>query len=123
MTSALNVSVLTLIADELIRAYQRHVSPYKGFRCAYRALHGRSSSCSQFARRVLQRHGLGGLAPLLRRRFAKCREAAGKLKQRVLDYEAKRKERRRQRRESWTDHCDCGGYDCVPDIGIDACPC
>jgi len=34
-----------------IRAYQRHLSPWKGFRCAYRVLTGRDS-CSAYGYKV-----------------------------------------------------------------------
>ena len=45
-----------------IGAYQRYLSPYKGFCCAYRAHTGRAS-CSALGARVIRRHGLlaGGL--------------------------------------------------------------
>ena len=54
-----------------IRAYQRYLSPRKGFSCAYRVLTGRDS-CSGYGYRVIARHGLlPGLA-LLRRRLHAC---------------------------------------------------
>lgn len=54
-----------------IRVYQRHVSPYKGFRCAYRAHTGRAG-CSALGYRAVRRHGaLAGLV-VLRRRLHRC---------------------------------------------------
>ncbi|HXD06418.1 MAG TPA: membrane protein insertion efficiency factor YidD [Burkholderiaceae bacterium] len=54
-----------------IRGYQRYVSPYKGFRCAYRCHTGRAS-CSALGYRAVRRHGvLGGLA-LIRERTYRC---------------------------------------------------
>ncbi len=54
-----------------ITAYQRYVSPYKGFRCAYRAHTGRRS-CSALGYRAVRRFGaLRGLA-ILRRRTYLC---------------------------------------------------
>lgn len=54
-----------------IRAYQRHLSPHKGFCCAYRAHTGRAS-CSALGFRAVRRHGvLAGLA-ILRRRTYLC---------------------------------------------------
>lgn len=54
-----------------IRAYQRHLSPRKGFCCAYRHHTGRAS-CSTLGYRAVRRHGvLAGLA-LLRRRLGLC---------------------------------------------------
>lgn len=54
-----------------IGAYQRYVSPYKGFCCAHRARTGHAS-CSEFARRAIERCGLLAGLRLLRRRFLAC---------------------------------------------------
>ena len=54
-----------------IRFYQRHLSPHKGFCCAYRQHTGRAS-CSALGYRAVRRCGvLNGLA-LLRRRMSLC---------------------------------------------------
>lgn len=54
-----------------IRAYQRYLSPLKGYVCAYRVLTGRDS-CSAYGYLVIERFGLlRGLA-LLRRRTRAC---------------------------------------------------
>ncbi|MBJ7308643.1 membrane protein insertion efficiency factor YidD [Rugamonas sp. CCM 8940] len=61
------------IALAAIALYRRHLSPRKGFSCAYRVHTGRDS-CSAYGQRVIQRYGLRiGLA-LLRRRLAACGE-------------------------------------------------
>jgi putative component of membrane protein insertase Oxa1/YidC/SpoIIIJ protein YidD len=75
MTAPLSLSPL---ACRLIAFYQRHASPRKGFRCAYRVHTGRTS-CSQFAKRAIDRVGVltGGL--LLRRRFRRCHLASRQL--------------------------------------------
>lgn len=57
-----------------IGAYQRFLSPYKGFACAYRVHTGRAS-CSELGRRAIRRHGLWGGLQLLQRRTALCGEA------------------------------------------------
>lgn len=54
-----------------IRAYQRYLSPYKGFSCAYRVLTGRDS-CSAYGYRVIARHGLIQGWALLQRRLHAC---------------------------------------------------
>ncbi|NUZ05352.1 membrane protein insertion efficiency factor YidD [Schlegelella koreensis] len=54
-----------------IRAYQRFVSPYKGFCCAYRQHTGRAS-CSTLGYRVIRRHGVVGGLTLLRQRTYRC---------------------------------------------------
>ena len=89
MTAALSLSPL---ACWLIALYQRHLSPRKGFRCAYGVLHGRDS-CSRFASRAIREHGLVTGVRLTRRRFEHCRSASH-----VLEYDrAKRQQKRRER--------------------------
>ena len=57
-----------------IGAYQRYVSPRKGFCCAYRAWTGRRS-CSVFGYRAIRRYGVWAGIAILRRRFARCADA------------------------------------------------
>ena len=99
-------------AVSLIGLYQRFISPYKGFRCAHRARRqGRTSSCSQFAKRAIARLGVLAGWPLIERRFSKCSASA-----RVLDYEPRRDKKRSSK-------CDpasgCDGSAC--DLGASAC--
>ena len=66
------------LADALIAAYQRWLSPLKGKNrgCAHRVRYG-GDSCSQHVRRLLAEAGGFWVAvPLARARFAACREAA-----------------------------------------------
>jgi putative component of membrane protein insertase Oxa1/YidC/SpoIIIJ protein YidD len=82
------------VAASLIAGYQRFISPYKGFRCAHRACHGRAS-CSEFARRVAIKRGVVAMFVLLRKRFAACADAAKRLsmrrrEKRVLDCDSNR---------------------------------
>ncbi|MDR2209612.1 MAG: membrane protein insertion efficiency factor YidD [Azoarcus sp.] len=52
-----------------IRIYQRYLSPYKGFCCAYRHHTGRSS-CSTLGFRAIRRYGvIDGIAVLRRRTY------------------------------------------------------
>lgn len=62
-----------------IAAYQKHLSPRKGFHCAHRALHG-GASCSEFVRRAIARHGLREARWLARARFGECRLAARRMR-------------------------------------------
>lgn len=55
----------------LVTAYQRYISPYKGFCCAYRAVHG-GRSCSAHAKTLLARGGVRIALAGMRRRFAAC---------------------------------------------------
>jgi putative component of membrane protein insertase Oxa1/YidC/SpoIIIJ protein YidD len=54
-----------------IRGYQRHLSPHKGFSCAYRCATGRDG-CSGYGVRVIGRFGLLAGLVLLRRRLRLC---------------------------------------------------
>jgi putative component of membrane protein insertase Oxa1/YidC/SpoIIIJ protein YidD len=113
MTATLPLSPL---ACWLIGTYQRYLSPRKGFRCAYRARHKRRSSCSQFARRAINRLGLLPGIRLLRRRFEKCHHA-----KRVLDYRTPRREEKKPAPQgsSWSaGDCVSG---CDPGVPVDVC--
>ncbi len=63
-----------------IRGYQRFLSPYKGYHCAYGAYYQGGASCSEYGRRSIERFGLveGGL--MLRARFDECAFAASRLR-------------------------------------------
>lgn len=101
-----------------IEAYQRFLSPYKGFRCAHRAVHGKDS-CSQFAKRIVTRRGILAMVPLLRRRFTECGVAA-----QVLDYEARESARRLNEKPTTrqSSSCDASPDACdVLDCGAEAC--
>lgn len=56
-----------------IRAYQRYISPYKGFSCAYR-VHTGCASCSAFGYRAIRRYGSVDGLTVLRRRLKLCGE-------------------------------------------------
>jgi putative component of membrane protein insertase Oxa1/YidC/SpoIIIJ protein YidD len=61
------------IALAAITLYRRHLSPRKGFSCAFRVHTGRDS-CSAYGHRVIERFGLRIGQALLRRRMAACSE-------------------------------------------------
>ena len=67
-----------LLVDGLIRGYQRHLSPRKGYACAHRVLAG-GLSCSAAVRGIVAEHGVvGGVVPTLAR-FVACYRAAASL--------------------------------------------
>jgi putative component of membrane protein insertase Oxa1/YidC/SpoIIIJ protein YidD len=124
---------LSALLYTLIELYQRYVSPYKGFRCAYRAHRGRHS-CSEFGKRAILRGGVTGFWPLLRRRFARCAEAAKLLKARraaivaaspaappVLDYESKANREEEASRRSKDGWGDCVGEGCLHGCDVGSC--
>ena len=67
--------MLRPIALALIRAYQRYLSPRKGYSCAYR-LHAGGTGCSGFGYHAIDKHGFVMGMRLLRRRRDKCAWAA-----------------------------------------------
>jgi putative component of membrane protein insertase Oxa1/YidC/SpoIIIJ protein YidD len=67
--------MLRWLAIGMIRVYQRWISPYKGFRCAHRVVHG-GASCSEFAVQAIQSHGAFGFWPDFRTRLTACNAAA-----------------------------------------------
>jgi putative component of membrane protein insertase Oxa1/YidC/SpoIIIJ protein YidD len=97
-------SIVNGTAITAIGAYQKYISPKKGFSCAHRLLYG-GESCSQYIKRMVVEHGLKSSIPIARLRFAECKVANVILR-------AERKEKRR--RGGW--NCDCEP-DCEPDCG------
>jgi putative component of membrane protein insertase Oxa1/YidC/SpoIIIJ protein YidD len=68
-------------ASSLITIYQKHISPHKGFSCAYRVM-SNGESCSQYTKRLILEQGLGRSLPLIRERFQACKAASQTLKAR-----------------------------------------
>lgn len=58
-----------------IRGYKRHLSPHKGFACAYR-VHEGCASCSSLGLRAISRYGAWRGLGVLRLRLAQCRLVA-----------------------------------------------
>lgn len=95
----------------LIGVYQAHLSPRKGWRCAYSVLHG-GPGCSGFARQTIQTRGSFAAAGLVRARFRDCKNASQTLRAArvdVFDAPPRRENppRRERKKTSWDD--------CVPD--------
>lgn len=61
-----------------INAYQRHLSPRKGFVCPHRLLYG-EVSCSEYVKRMVSRKGLLATASAAPARFRDCKVAAAQL--------------------------------------------
>lgn len=64
-----------------IRFYRRHVSPRKGFACAYR-VHVGGCSCSALGLRAVSRYGAWRGLGVLRLRLQECHVAADELRAR-----------------------------------------
>lgn len=63
--------MLTSAALVAIKGYQRYLSPYKGFCCAYR-VHSGKAGCSQFGYRAISRFGIFDGLAVLKKRLALC---------------------------------------------------
>jgi len=87
----------------LISFYQKWFSPWKGYSCAHRRLHG-DYSCSEAVKQMILRNGLFPSLGNIRARFRACREAA--LSHRARDNSFQRGD------------LDCGLSGCV---GCDGC--
>ncbi|BBM86142.1 membrane protein insertion efficiency factor YidD [Candidatus Uabimicrobium amorphum] len=62
------------LAIHAINGYQKYISPYKGFCCAHRVLHG-LDSCSEYAKKTVAQNGVYNSIKKIRQRFAACRQA------------------------------------------------
>lgn len=71
------------LALEAISMYQRFLSPYKGFRCAY-AYHTGCASCSRLGYRAIRWRGLATGLGLLFQRFDRCRAVFNRFHERRL---------------------------------------
>lgn len=69
-----NASIFDNTALYSIDLYQKYISPKKGYRCAYSALHG-GCGCSGHVKILIKKHGVLKSIPLARNRFKMCREA------------------------------------------------
>ena len=117
-------AVVSRLACNAIEAYQRHLSPRKGFDCAFRKLHGRKS-CSSFGKRAIARLGLMRGLQSLRRRFRRCRLAMS-----VLEYQSPPPARpgndaKRRRKSACGSGSDVSSDErlawCAADAGIATC--
>jgi putative component of membrane protein insertase Oxa1/YidC/SpoIIIJ protein YidD len=119
--------MLDVSAVYAINFYQRHLSPYKGFQCAYRVHTGRCS-CSEYAKRIVRKRGVGALFVALPRQFARCRSAYTTLLA-TQATQTREQRRRSKKREDKTDCCPLDGcsacdvpFEC-PDLPCDIGPC
>lgn len=96
--------MLTRPALLAISGDQRWISPYKGFCCAHRRLHG-ELSCSEYVRRQIAAQGLWSAWPNIRRRFRDCRAALA-----ILSTEQEEARRQKKQKKDRSDR-DCHGCD------------
>src|SRR5579871_6111831 len=99
------------LAVATITLYQRYVSPYKGFRCAFHAHHG-GLSCSEYGKQMIHEHGLADGISLIFRRFHECAASA-----RVLRFATQPgPDGRRDSNPFDASGCPCGTCDVACDV-------
>lgn len=73
------MAILSKLTDTLaiktIEAYQQHLSPIKGFKCAAGQLYG-GTTCSGAVKNIVQKQGLISGLPAIYRQFSSCHQAA-----------------------------------------------
>jgi putative component of membrane protein insertase Oxa1/YidC/SpoIIIJ protein YidD len=105
-----------------VRDYQKYVSPYKGFCCAYRKLHG-SESCSEFFRQTVQIQGLAAAIPLFQERLAACKQAHLTLKVRAQAAQAAEEESDNQQKQKQSQTSEPSTSSNDPCAGLAGCDC
>lgn len=90
-----------------INLYQKHISPRKGFCCAYAAYHD-GLSCSAYAKQVIMENGVSKAIPLIKERFKECKQASEYIQNEYKDIKEDEKVK--------PGKCEQGGQ-----CGLDAC--
>lgn len=107
--------MVSFISIQLINFYQKFISPYKGFCCAYRVDTG-GASCSQYTKMVIKQHGLYKAFPLIKAQFKACESSVKKLEKKMY----------KRSNDSCSDTCfyRCSPPSCPPSgtgLSCDAC--
>jgi putative component of membrane protein insertase Oxa1/YidC/SpoIIIJ protein YidD len=68
------MALANTVAVTGIKAYQRWISPHKGFHCAHQELH-RAGTCSHFGRMAFAQYPIRQAWELLHNRLKECRAA------------------------------------------------
>ncbi len=88
----------------LIQLYQKFISPYKGYCCAYK-VHHNDVSCSQFAKLTIQNIGFFKSISQILKRFKECKNANDYIQN---EYEInKKKEDFKPSRAEQCGQCSC----------------
>lgn len=99
-----------------IRAYQRYISPHKGFSCAYRILH-QEQSCSSYFKTCITEQSFDRAYISFRQRLQDCHQA-NLILQANSRQQRKANQRRRRRNSSCYENNNCFYCDEVFDPGL-----
>lgn len=75
--------LLRLLLVKLIDSYQRYLSPFKGYSCAYRIASG-GESCSEYVKKTLTNTNLFETTLLTKQRFKACSDASTSYKGKII---------------------------------------
>ena len=64
----------TVVTLTTLSIYKRCIDPHKHGKCSHRLVHG-GLSCSDYIRAVVKKHGAISATPLIKQRYADCRES------------------------------------------------
>lgn len=104
---------MTSLLASGIRFYQRHLSPHKGFKCAYGTA-TKECTCSSFGLKVARRYPLFKALGLIQAQLNRCHHASVLLKDRYPHTEKPRTRLAPRSQQGIIDSCDCGPGDCGP---------
>jgi uncharacterized protein len=110
-------SLAAQFTDISIGAYQRYLSPHKGFCCAHRA-HTSKRSCSAWGRAILQKLGFFAFLAFLPKQFERCKLAYATI---IAQRHSKTVEHKKK-----SDYLDCNPCDLIDaasNLPCDAVPC
>jgi putative component of membrane protein insertase Oxa1/YidC/SpoIIIJ protein YidD len=102
------------LAIMAINLYQKYISPYKGFRCAYGVYH-QNGTCSTIIKSHIEKHGLIKAYPMIRGQFDACKVAYSALQ--TITHEEEEASncwgKTKKHSEDAVDgaQCACDGYD------------
>jgi len=113
-----NIKLMNRIALAVIIFYQKYISPFKGFTCAYRAATGQLS-CSAYGHKVIEQYGIILGLKLIGRRVKQC---GLKYRQHVSVRQQEQNGLITMRRQAG--HCDADFGDCTCDAtDLASCAC
>ena len=99
----------------IINLYQKYISPYKGYKCAYGVYH-QNGTCSTIIKSHIQKYGVIKAYPMVMGQFDAC-----KIAYLYIQEESNNKENEKDENSSQGNSC----YGCIPGVGdcgvIDAC--
>ena len=100
-----------------IRAYQRYLSPYKGFSCAYRVLH-QEQSCSSYFQTCITEQSFDRACVSFQQRLQDCHQANLILQAGVSNRQRQRNKRRRKQNSSCSENNNCPSCSDLTDFSL-----